>query len=294
MKVLIIGGNLFFGKQLAAKLLAQGHQVTLLNRGNHDDGFGDRVQRIHCDRDQPLEMARAIGNRRWDVLYDQVCFNARQAEQACEVFQDRTRRYILTSTQAVYGMGKAIGEESFDPQGYQFNDVAQDYAGGKRQAEAYLYANAPWPVTAVRLPIVMGENDISARLAAHIACMRSGNEVFFPKLEARLSLIHAPDAADCLELLLDANVDAPINCAPVKPISLAEFKSTLERVLQLPMKLATAPSKDNFSPYGIPADWYMAVDRLAALGHEVPAIEDWLADVIRATDRKMQPRAKAP
>lgn len=49
-RVLVIGGNRYFGKRLVSHLLERGDDVTLLNRGNLDDGFGDRVRRIKMDR----------------------------------------------------------------------------------------------------------------------------------------------------------------------------------------------------------------------------------------------------
>ncbi|MCC2671118.1 MAG: hypothetical protein K0Q72_3589, partial [Armatimonadetes bacterium] len=49
MRVLVIGGTRFVGYFLSWRLLAQGHQVTLLNRGSAGDPFGERVERIRCD-----------------------------------------------------------------------------------------------------------------------------------------------------------------------------------------------------------------------------------------------------
>ncbi|MDC1175392.1 hypothetical protein OAT67_08340 [Bacteriovoracaceae bacterium] len=49
-KVLVMGGNHFFGIKLVQVLLDHRHDVTILNRENLDDGFGERVKRIKCDR----------------------------------------------------------------------------------------------------------------------------------------------------------------------------------------------------------------------------------------------------
>ena len=51
--ILIIGGTRFVGYQLAWRLLAAGHRVTLLNRGTRPDPFGDRVERLVADRSTP-------------------------------------------------------------------------------------------------------------------------------------------------------------------------------------------------------------------------------------------------
>lgn len=43
MKALILGGNRFFGMKLANLLITEGFDSTLLNRGNLEDGFGEKV-----------------------------------------------------------------------------------------------------------------------------------------------------------------------------------------------------------------------------------------------------------
>ena len=50
MHVLVIGGNRFMGLSLVWRLLFGGHRVTVLNRGNLADPFGDRVERVRVDR----------------------------------------------------------------------------------------------------------------------------------------------------------------------------------------------------------------------------------------------------
>lgn len=74
--ILVIGGNRFFGKRLIGKLIANGDQVTVLNRGNLDDGFGNKVERIVCDRDDVQKLKSSVQNKNWDIVYDQVCFDA--------------------------------------------------------------------------------------------------------------------------------------------------------------------------------------------------------------------------
>ncbi|MBK9322335.1 MAG: NAD-dependent epimerase/dehydratase family protein [Bdellovibrionaceae bacterium] len=50
MKVLVIGGNRFFGRHLVEQLLEDGADVTILNRRNLNDRFGYQVQRLKADR----------------------------------------------------------------------------------------------------------------------------------------------------------------------------------------------------------------------------------------------------
>ena len=120
MKALVIGGNRFIGKQLVARLLDRHVGVTLLNRGQNQDDFGSKVRRIVLDRKSLYKNHPALGNEKWDVVYDQVCFNATEAQAACDAFQKRTKRYIFISSQSVYKPGEAIQEAAFDPKAYVF------------------------------------------------------------------------------------------------------------------------------------------------------------------------------
>ena len=67
MHVLVIGGNRFVGRLLAARLLAGGHRVTLLNRGRLLDPFGKRVERLTCDRTSP-RFEHVLGGRHFDAV----------------------------------------------------------------------------------------------------------------------------------------------------------------------------------------------------------------------------------
>lgn len=102
-RALIIGGNRFFGRHLAIELLESGYEVTLLNRGRHDDGFGQKVRRINADRKQRAELEAGLNNQTWDVVFDQICFTAGEATSICELLEGRTERILFTSSQSVYG-----------------------------------------------------------------------------------------------------------------------------------------------------------------------------------------------
>jgi nucleoside-diphosphate-sugar epimerase len=100
--ILIIGGTRFVGYQLAWRLLAAGHWVTLLNRGTRPDPFGDRVERLTADRSTP-EFARTLIGRTFDAAVDFAAYTGDDARGAIETLgQDRVGHYILISTGQVY------------------------------------------------------------------------------------------------------------------------------------------------------------------------------------------------
>lgn len=277
MKILILGGNRFFGRKLAA-LLARGHEVTLLNRGRLDDGLGAQVRRIVCDRSDRGALGRAVET--YDVVYDQICYEPTDARAACEIFAGRCGRYIFTSSQSVYGPGANIREAAFDPLKHEFtNDVASsaDYAEAKRQCEAIFAAGSAVETVAVRFPIVCGTDDYTGRLKWHVDHVREGREMFFPNLDARLSLINSDDAAAALAALAHAPSAAkfaPINvCAP-DAVKLRDLVAMISSATGREPKIAQKP--EEHSPYGISADWYM-VNR----SPHTRATSEWLPQLVK-------------
>ena len=93
MRALVIGGNRFLGVELTAQLLAQGHEVTLLNRGNLVDPFGARVKRIKADRSTDAFDA-ALAGTTWDVVIDFALFDGPQAARLLRVLEGRVGHLV--------------------------------------------------------------------------------------------------------------------------------------------------------------------------------------------------------
>src|SRR5690606_23217391 len=83
-KIQVLGGNHYFGKKLVQLLVNDNHDVTILNRGNKDDGLGSAIKRIICDRNESTRFKEAI-KEDFDIVFDQCCFDYDQAKLACDI-----------------------------------------------------------------------------------------------------------------------------------------------------------------------------------------------------------------
>ncbi len=265
MKALVIGGTRYFGKRLVTKLLEKDFEVTLLNRGQHPDSFDKSVKRIKMDR-QALDPEHPLLKQgSWDVVYDQVCFTAGEAEAACKVFRGKTEHYVFTSSQSVYALGADIPESAFDPFAYRFAKAIsseEDYGEGKRQAEATLFQKSDITVTAVRFPIVLGEDDYTGRLKFHVEKIAAEEGIYFPNLDVMLSFIYAQDAADFLFSLTKVKIHGPINCCAFDPVKIRDLIGVIEKEVGKKAKLTTEIGAGAPSPFGLESDWYMNTDKL--------------------------------
>lgn len=283
MKILIIGGNKFFGKKLAQLLVRAHHQVTLLNRGNTDDGLGNSVERIFCDRNDFKKLTKELAHKTWDVVVDQICYDYQTAKKACDLFKDKTNHYIFTSSQSVYEAGAALKEDDFNPKQHIFEQeetAASNYAEAKRQAEVAFTKYAPFKTTFVRFPIVIGEDDYTERLKFHVDRIQNGSEIFFPDINARISFISALDAGRSLKYICEQTITGPFNCCANGSIKLSELIYEIETATGKKLQMADHRSEENMSPYGIDRDWYMSNDNLIRAGLFVDDIIDSVREAI--------------
>lgn len=281
MKILILGGNRFFGKKLAARLLTAGHQITLLNRGQLNDGFGSRARRLTCDRKNKKQLKNCLEGSTWDLVYDQICYTSKEAAEAMEIFKGRVGHYVFTSSQSVYAEGVDLSESAFDPFTYSFTkpvDEVSNYPEAKRQSEKQFFSDPAFPVTAVRFPIVVGADDYTGRFKFHVESILKNREMYFPNPLARISFISSDEAALVLEFLSNKEALGPVNAASKDPIQLKDFIHELEKHLLKKALWASEPTSANQSPYGISKDWFMNTDKLNKLGCHPRAIAEWLSD----------------
>ncbi|GJM82583.1 hypothetical protein HMSSN139_50790 [Paenibacillus sp. HMSSN-139] len=205
-KILVLGGSRYFGKRLVNLLAGSGlHDVTAATRGQTEVRFDAPVTQLRLDRTDENSLREAAAAGPWDIVYDNICYSPDEALAAVRAFKGRVGQYILTSTLSVYQLGKVpLAEADFDPYGYELklgDKQAFDYGEGKRLAEAALFQQADFPVTALRIPIVLGPDDYTRRLHFHVEHVQQGLPIGVPNLEAAMSFITSAETAKFLAWL---------------------------------------------------------------------------------------------
>ena len=103
MKVLFIGGTGNISTPCTRLLLAQGHRVSLLNRGTAAVKFpeGD-AESLQCDTEIPGALEQAVEGRTWDAVVNWIAYRPEQVERDIRLFTGRTSQYIFISTASAY------------------------------------------------------------------------------------------------------------------------------------------------------------------------------------------------
>lgn len=230
MKVLVIGGNRFFGKRLVRLLAEAGHEVTVANRGSRPGLFAPPIKTIIVDRRDEKAMMAAFSDTSWDVVYDQVCFGEAEAEITKRVFANRIGKLIFTSSASVYDTAPNMPESFFDSSSFNNNKVSEnDYQHGKRLAEKS-YSDADFPAVSMRISVVVAIDDHSKRINWHIDRVMKQEAIYFPNIDARYSFIRSEDAAKFLFWLLsNETVSGAIKASSPDPICLRDFMKNIEK-----------------------------------------------------------------
>ncbi|WP_251551249.1 NAD-dependent epimerase/dehydratase family protein [Neobacillus muris] len=285
VKVLVLGGTRFFGVHLVETLIKMGLDVTIATRGRSKDSFSGKVKRITFDRSNLLCFKNTFKGTKWDVVFDQICYSSEDAYNAIEVFTDKTKKYVLTSSNAVYSFKESeLREEDFNPYLYKIKKGSREtftYQEGKRQSEAVLFQEAPFPVVAVRFPIVLGENDYTNRLNFHIQKVTKNEELYFHNMNAATNFISEKEAGQFLAWCSLQDVEGPINACSNHPISLAEVVTFIENETKQTALIAKKEDKKNLSPFSIPLNWVMCNKKAQLKGFIFTDVYEWLPKLIR-------------
>jgi len=69
LRVLVIGGTQFMGRQIVEVLLRRGHDVAVLHRRDHHD-LGPRIHNLQADRADLDRVCALLRVERLDALFD--------------------------------------------------------------------------------------------------------------------------------------------------------------------------------------------------------------------------------
>jgi nucleoside-diphosphate-sugar epimerase len=151
LSALFIGGNGIISSACSRLAVAQGFDVTLLNRGRSSTRPPiDGARTLTGDAADPAAMRAAIGDRDFDVVVNFHVFDAERAERDIELFTGRTGQYVFISTAATYQKPVVrIPITESTPQRNPFSPYAQNKIASET-AFIEAYRASGFPVTIVR------------------------------------------------------------------------------------------------------------------------------------------------
>lgn len=103
-RALVIGGTRFIGRHLVTELLNSGYEVTLLNRGTHENPFAGHpdVEQFQGDRTSGATLDQAAETVDPSVVVDCVAYYPGEVRMATRAFSD-VDAYVYISSGSAYG-----------------------------------------------------------------------------------------------------------------------------------------------------------------------------------------------
>jgi nucleoside-diphosphate-sugar epimerase len=101
MRVLVMGGTRFIGVYLTKRLIEQGHEVVLFNRGNKPAPV-DGVTTIQGDRKDADTLKAKLASESFDAIFDNNGRELSDTQPLIEVFGGKLRHFVYVSSAGVY------------------------------------------------------------------------------------------------------------------------------------------------------------------------------------------------
>lgn len=282
MKILVIGGTRFLGYHLVRKLLAQGHEVTLFNRGLTPDDFGQAVKRLKGDRTRPEEMRATLMGLEFEAVIDLIAYRGEESRQAIDIFLGRTAHYIHISSGAVYIVTHnypcPLREEDFDREIMEKPGKPNNlwfYGLNKRECELVLrqaYEEKSFPVTIFRLPVVIGERDYTLRAYSYFIRIKDTGPILMPDAGLNVfTLVYQGDVIETIagNLLNSRTFGQAYNLAMEEIISLRSFVQAAAGIMGQDIEMIDIPSRIlqslpcglSISPFSSRRPFVLSVDK---------------------------------
>lgn len=233
MRSLVIGGTLFIGRALVGKLIERGDEVTIVHRGRHNP-FGESVNEVHCDRNDPEAMRRVMQEGRYDLVFDNVYdwqrgTTAEQVEAAAASCGDQLQRYVFTSSCAAYGEGLDHHEDDL----LAPPDYDDAYCRNKANTERMLFRlhqHSGLPCVTLRPPFLYGPENPFYREQFFWDRLLARRPIILPSDGGRLmQFVHVADYADAAIAATenDISIGRAYNVANPGPICQRELLEAL-------------------------------------------------------------------
>jgi 2'-hydroxyisoflavone reductase len=227
MRLLVLGGTAFVGRAIVELAVAQGHDVTVLNRGHHHSPAG--VTARTGDRTAPGGGLDALGDTTYDAVIDTWASAPQPIRDAVRILSGRARHYTYISSQSVYADGGTPFTED-SPLAEPAEDES-DYAGIKRAGEIATDVFAG-QVMLARAGLILGPYENIGRLPWWLLRLFRGGPTLAPG--PRDLPVQCIDVRDLAAFVLDAattGATGPYNLtSPPTHTTMGELLDTVNRI----------------------------------------------------------------
>lgn len=234
LKVLIFGGTGFIGPHIVRALNANGHQITLFNRGKRNPGLFPNIETLLGDRNESLG---ALTGRKWDVVVDDAAYFPAQVKKSTELLKDHVGHYIYVSSISAYADLTPPGIDE-DYKLAQLKDpnvteiTAETYGGLKAACEQVVEQAFGARQAVIRPTYIVGPGDTSDRFTYWPVRVARGGEVLAPNSPLDpIQFVDVRDLADFMRVCVERTVAGRYNvCNPPGAVTMGDLLEASKRL----------------------------------------------------------------
>lgn len=232
MKLLILGGTNFIGRHISATALANGHQITLFNRGQSNPNIFPEAEHLVGDRDGGLNVLRG---KSWDAVIDVNGYVPRLVEASANQLKDHVNHYIYISTVGAYNHDTMPSNATEDAEldileDTESEDVKRYYGGLKALCEKKVLGIFYERATILRLGLMAGPYDYAHRLYWIRRIAKGGNILVPTHNDKYFNFIDARDLAEFILLALKKPLMGIFNLGGNQSMCLTEWIKACDTV----------------------------------------------------------------
>jgi len=243
-RVLVLGGTLFLGPAVVDALVADGHTVTLFNRGVTNPELFPRLEKLRGFRspdpnDQDLS---ALAHRHFDVIVDVWPNDPEVVASAAEFLKGRAQHYLFVSSVAVYNSTEfAKSGTTEDAPMEPWQGLGRTYNRNKAESERRLHQIIGERLTIVRPGPIKGRRDDTPDLLTWLLRMQEGGEHIAPGDGSDpVELVDVKDVARFLALAVNRSLCGTFNLTG-REMSFREFLEACKHATRSDAKLVWIP-----------------------------------------------------
>jgi len=206
MKILVIGGTGTISTYVVRKCLEMNMDITVMNRGNHNNVVPYGVKLIVGNINDEEETKKLLNNQYFDTVIEFVAFTKQQVERDVRLFKGKTDQYIFISSASAYH--KPVEDYPITEDTPLFNPY-WEYSRNKIACEEYLKNVKDLNVTIVRPSHTYDNKMIMAVMTrwgydyAHIQRLIDGKPIIVPGDGTNVwTITHASDFANSFVYLI--------------------------------------------------------------------------------------------
>jgi 2'-hydroxyisoflavone reductase len=239
MKLLVLGGTEFVGRNLVEAALALGHEVTIFNRGRRNPDLFAQSERLIGDRRGDLSI---LFGRQWDSVIDTSGYLPGEVKNSAEVLRRSVHQYVFISTISVYSDFATNTSETGPLEEISESDVAvaenlhpphrtlpgggygDAYGGLKALCEREVRSAMNGRALIVRPGFLIGPYDYSGRYAYWVDVLGRKKVVLAPgSPDRQVRILDVRDLCNWILRMIEAQRDGTFNATGVDDMTMLKL-----------------------------------------------------------------------